>query len=85
VELDPRNAVEFWQLAITQRFLRDYEGAIRTLDRAIELSPTYPNPYARKAGNLVLARGDTEAALGVLDEWESILGPSDAIRRHRAR
>jgi len=82
VELDPRNAVELWQLGITQRFLRDYEGANRSLDRAIELSPTYWNPYFWKAQNIVLADGDTEAARQVLDR--SVM-PVERTARLRAR
>lgn len=66
-KLNPLSAQVGLQLAGTYNFLRNYKEAEREYDRAISLTPGYPNLYGSKALYLCLyGQGNTENARSVL-------------------
>jgi len=59
---DPRSAVRARDLGETALATRRYADAERALDRAIQLAPDWPDPYALKAMLYLVWRGDRAAS-----------------------
>jgi tetratricopeptide (TPR) repeat protein len=78
--LDPRNTNLLSEHAETFRSLRRFADAHRTLDRALDVTPRYPNLLAQKA-EVYLAQGDLDNARKLLElvpvdaRDPSVLGP----------
>ena len=68
VRYDPRSALRTLDLADTYMSLRNYAGAERTFDRAIQLAPDWAEPWAYKAMLQLVWRGDREGARAVMAE-----------------
>ena len=77
-ELDPRGARTAYNLAHTYFLLRNRVEAGRHYDRAIFLSPDWPEPYAVKARRVHLRlEGSTVRARAALEEAQSVAdGPT---------
>jgi serine/threonine-protein kinase len=59
---DPRSAVRARDLGDTYLSTRRYADAERVLDRAVQLAPDWPDPYALKAMLYLVWRGDGAAS-----------------------
>ena len=71
-ELDPRSALLAYNVALTYVLLRNPVEAERHFDRAISLSPDWPDLYADKAWTVHLRlEGSMEKARAVLEEARS--------------
>jgi serine/threonine-protein kinase len=82
-ELDPRSATMANDLAHTYFLLRNRVEAERHYDRAIFLSPDWPEPYALKARRVHLRlEGSTVRARAALEEAQSVAeGPTITFTR----
>ena len=67
-ELDPRDAVIAWELALTHSSARNYPEAERYYDRVLVLAPDMVWAYAMKAWNYISWDGNTSKARAVLEE-----------------
>jgi serine/threonine protein kinase/tetratricopeptide (TPR) repeat protein len=75
VELNPRSAIDFDELAITESFLRSYDDAEQHLVRALEIGQDQWRAYAWRSLVDVLRNGDTAAAQHVVREALGTAGP----------
>ncbi len=78
-ESDPLNGHLAEETGNTFRAARAWEEALVFLDRAIALSPDYPDGYLRKADLLLSWRGDTRAARTTLEAGSRLAGEADFI------
>jgi len=73
-ELNPRSADLTYDLGETFMLLRKYSESERYFDRAILLSPDWPDPYVSKARLYLLREGNTQKARAVLEESSQNIG-----------
>lgn len=66
LELDPRNLYLAEQSGNTYRGAREWASALRLLDRAIALSPDYPESYDAKAKVFMSSTGDVAQARSII-------------------
>ena len=67
IQLDPRNDVLLWNQGITCLFVRDYEGAVNQLQRAISIAPDRIETYHWLAEAYRLWDGSPERARAVIE------------------
>jgi len=67
IQLDPRNDVLLWNQGITRLFVRDYEGAVNQLQRAISIAPDRIETYHWLAEAYRLWDGSPERARAVIE------------------
>ncbi len=67
LELDPRSEEILWNLAETLELRREYDEALRLLDRLITLAPDHSGALMDKARILALGLGDLEGAWVTLE------------------
>lgn len=65
---DPRSGVRNFEVGDNYQMMRMYPEAEHYLDRAIVLSPDWPNPYVYKASMYVTWRGDLARARAILGQ-----------------
>jgi eukaryotic-like serine/threonine-protein kinase len=68
LEIDPRTGSLNEELAITHMFLRNYQESESYANKAIALSPDWPEPYSHKADAYLMWDGNISKARAVLDE-----------------
>jgi serine/threonine-protein kinase len=73
-ELDPRSAELALNIGETFMLLRKYSEAERYFDRAISLTPDWPEPYSTKAWLYVLWEGSIEKASAILEQASQNIG-----------
>jgi serine/threonine-protein kinase len=67
-ELDPLSNVVAFEVGQTFMLLRKYQESERYYERAISLSPDWPDPYSAKVQLYLLWKGSTKKARTVLEE-----------------
>lgn len=77
LELDPRSAVNAFNLSLTYMSLRRWEEAERSADRALTLSPGWAAPSVAKAWLRIYGDGDVEGARAVLERAEGRVGDDE--------
>jgi TolB-like protein/cytochrome c-type biogenesis protein CcmH/NrfG len=75
IELDPLTATNHWELANCLNFTRDYDEALKAIDRAILLQPDRPDYYATKLDILLGWHGDLDELRGVIVEASGHVKP----------
>lgn len=65
---DPRSGVRNFEVGDNYQMMRKYTEAEHYLDRAIALSPDWPNPYVYKAWMYVTWHGDVARARAILGQ-----------------
>lgn len=78
-ESDPRNGSLAEEAGNTFRAARAWEEALSFLDRAIALSPDYPDGYLRKADLLLSWRGDIAGARATLEAGAALSDSADFL------
>jgi len=73
-ELNPHSANLTYNLGETFLLLRKYSESERYFDRAISLSPDWPDPYVSKARLYLLREGSTQKARAILEESSQNIG-----------
>ena len=76
-KLDPRRAYLPSSIGDTYAFMRDYTEVESYYDRAIRLSPEWPEPYANRARMVLKWQGDTEKARAILQEGSRFFSLTD--------
>ena len=71
LEIDPRTGSLNAELAVTYMFLRKFPESERYADKAIALSPDWPEPYVHKANTYLRWDGNVAKARAVLEEAAS--------------
>jgi tetratricopeptide (TPR) repeat protein len=78
-ESDPRNGSLAEETGNTFRAARAWGEGLDFLDRAIALSPDYPDGYLRKADLLLSWKWDTGAARATLEAGSNLAGEADFL------
>ncbi|NIX58197.1 MAG: tetratricopeptide repeat protein, partial [candidate division Zixibacteria bacterium] len=79
VELDPLTALHHYSLAECYNFTRDYENALKAIDRAIILQPDRASYYSNKITILLNWHGDLDEARAVVEEATAYVEPIEII------
>ena len=77
VELDPRSENPLFDLAETLELRREYDEALRVLDRVITLAPDRRDSLIRKARVLARGLGDLEGAWETLESAFELPAPTE--------
>lgn len=81
VRLKPQEAVSYYQLALTQINLGNYDSARNNLDKSLELRPDYPDALTT-AAKLAIQQGQQELAKEYSDKLNRIDSDSARVRAH---
>ena len=71
VEIDPRTGSLTAELAVTYMYLRRFQESERYADKAIALSPDWPEPYVHKANTYLRWDGNVSKARAAIEEAAS--------------
>ena len=79
IELDPLTALHHYSLAECLNFTRDYENALKAIDRAIILQPDRATYYNSKISILLNWHGDLDEIRAVIDGASKYIEPVEII------
>jgi protein O-GlcNAc transferase len=76
VERDAGVVDGWWGLGCAQSSLKQYAAAASSLRRVVQLAPNFGEAW-HNLGKVLFELGDVDAALGVFDKAEALLGPNE--------
>jgi TolB-like protein/Tfp pilus assembly protein PilF len=79
LERDPRSLDLVASIAVTHKFLRQYELAERYFERAIAIDPAYPRVYRNLAELAIQRSGDVDRAVAIVERAAERMDPARAV------
>lgn len=81
IELDPLTSSNHWELANCLSFTRNYDEALKAINRAILLQPDRPDYYAAKLDILLGWHGDLDELRNVIMDASKHVEPVEIVAR----